>query len=78
VKYRAIYAALFLIPYAVIAQEEVSVLGEVEVLSNVENSFTSDTVQIGAFRGVDPIDVPQATDVITRELLDVPAQWGHL
>lgn len=69
-KYRAIFAALFLIPSAVIAQEEVSVLGEVEVVSNVENSFTSESVQIGAHRGVDPIDVPQATDVITRELLD--------
>ena len=69
-KYRAIYAALFLIPSFVWAQEEVSVLSEVEVVSNVGDSFTSEAVQMGIYRGVDPIDVPQATDVITRELLD--------
>lgn len=69
-KYRAIYAALFLIPSVVTAQEEISVLSEVEVTSNVEDSFTSETVQMGIYRGTDPIDVPQATNVITRELLD--------
>lgn len=69
-KYSIIYGALFLIPFAVVAQEEISVLGEIEVLSNAEESFTSETVEMGIYRGTDPIDVPQTTNVISRELLD--------
>lgn len=64
------FAALCVASTIAVAQEEVSVLGEVEVVSGVENSFASDTVQMGVYRGTDPIDVPQATNVITRELLD--------
>ncbi|SEI99367.1 TonB-dependent siderophore receptor [Nitrosomonas eutropha] len=39
-------------------------------------SFNSDFVQVGTFRDMAPIDVPQTSNVITREVLDAQATTG--
>src|SRR5213080_1716437 len=36
-------------------------------------SFKSDSVQVGTFRDMAPLDVPQTSNVITREVLDAQA-----
>lgn len=39
-------------------------------------SFNSDSVQVGTFRDMAPIDVPQTSNVVTREVLDAQAITG--
>lgn len=36
-------------------------------------SFKSNTVQVGTFRDLAPLDVPQTSNVVTREVLDAQA-----
>lgn len=48
-------------------------LPTVTVRSERVGSFKSDTVQVGTFRDMAPIDVPQTSNVVTREVLDVQA-----
>ena len=49
-------------------------LGEVEVQSEAQGSFTSTSVQVGTFRDQSPVDVPLTTNVVTRETLDAQGQ----
>jgi iron complex outermembrane receptor protein len=62
-------AACVLIWPAVQAQTATVTLPEVRVTGQ-QGSFTSSKVQVGAFRDVDPIDVPLTNNVVTREVLD--------
>ncbi|MCC2682599.1 MAG: TonB-dependent siderophore receptor, partial [Nitrosospira multiformis] len=48
-------------------------LPTVTVRSERVGSFKSDTVQVGTFRDMAPIDVPQTSNVVTREVLDAQA-----
>lgn len=45
-------------------------LGTVEVSGGQSRSFSARTVQVGAFRDQDPLDVPLTNNVVTREVLD--------
>ncbi|SFN31795.1 iron complex outermembrane recepter protein [Nitrosospira briensis] len=48
-------------------------LPAVTVTGERVGSYKSDTVQVGTFRDMAPIDVPQTSNVITREVLDAQA-----
>lgn len=48
-------------------------LDRVTVASEYSGSFKSDTVQVGTFREASPLDVPQTSNVVTREVLDAQA-----
>ena len=48
-------------------------LPAVTVTGERVGSFKSDTVQVGTFRDMAPLDVPQTSNVITREVLDAQA-----
>jgi iron complex outermembrane receptor protein len=52
------------------AEEATTQLQEVRVSAERSRSFTSKTVQVGAFRDQDPLDVPLTNNVVTREVLD--------
>jgi len=43
------------------------------VASEYTGSFKSETVQVGTFRDTSPLDVPQTSNVVTREVLDAQA-----
>lgn len=45
-------------------------LPEVQVRGESTGSFGSRNVQVGAFRDLDPLDVPLTNNVVTREVLD--------
>ncbi|CAG9933233.1 TonB-dependent siderophore receptor [Candidatus Nitrotoga arctica] len=45
----------------------------VSVTAERTGSFKSNVVQVGAFRDMAPLDVPQTSNVITREVLDAQA-----
>ena len=49
-------------------------LGEVTVSGERQGSFSSSTVQVGTFRDQNPLDVPQTSNVVTREVLDAQGQ----
>lgn len=51
-------------------------LPTVTVTGERAGSFNSDSVQVGTFRDMAPIDVPQTANVITREVLDAQAITG--
>ncbi|WP_025039821.1 TonB-dependent siderophore receptor [Nitrosospira briensis] len=51
-------------------------LPAVTVTGERVGSFNSDSVQVGTFRDMAPIDVPQTSNVITREVLDAQAITG--
>lgn len=51
-------------------------LEEFAVSGEKVNSFKAERVQLGAFRDVDPVDVPISVNVITREVLDAQAARG--
>lgn len=69
-KKRIAIALLSSLSPAVYGQQEALVLDDVEVISNVQGSYTSQSVQVGTFRDMDPIDVPLTTNIVTREVLD--------
>ncbi len=48
-------------------------LPAVNVTAERSGSFKSDVVQVGTFRDMAPLDVPQASNVVTREVLDAQA-----
>lgn len=48
-------------------------LPAVTVTSERTGSFKSNTVQVGTFRDMAPLDVPQTSNVVTREVLDAQA-----
>lgn len=48
-------------------------LPAVNVSAERSGSFKSDTVQVGTFRDAAPLDVPQTSNVVTREVLDAQA-----
>jgi iron complex outermembrane receptor protein len=51
-------------------------LEEFAVSGDKVNSFKAERVQLGAFRDVDPVDVPISVNVITREVLDAQNARG--
>lgn len=51
-------------------------LEAVTVTAERTGSFKSSSVQVGTFRDMAPIDVPQTSNVITREVLDAQATNG--
>lgn len=48
-------------------------LPAVTVSSEAIGSFKSESVQVGTFRDMAPLDVPQTSNVVTREVLDAQA-----
>jgi len=56
--------------------ESGSKLPAVTVTGERTGSFKSDSVQVGTFRDMAPLDVPQTSNVITREVLDAQATTG--
>lgn len=56
--------------------ESGSKLPAVTVTGDRVGSFKSDVVQVGTFRDMAPLDVPQTSNVITREVLDAQATTG--
>ncbi|MFQ6334876.1 TonB-dependent siderophore receptor [Methylophilus sp. 3sh_L] len=61
------------VPASKTTQDEQQTLGEVEVSTNRRQSFHSNTVQVGTFRDMDPLDVPLTVNTVTREVLDAQA-----
>ncbi|CAH1078766.1 TonB-dependent receptor plug domain-containing protein [Candidatus Nitrotoga sp. 1052] len=53
--------------------EEAKEFPVVSVTAERTGSFKSNVVQVGAFRDMAPLDVPQTSNVITREVLDAQA-----
>ena len=53
--------------------EPVTDLPAVNVTAEQTGSFKPDAVQVGTFRDMAPLDVPQASNVVTREVLDAQA-----
>lgn len=51
-------------------------LEAVTVSAERVGSFKSNSVQVGTFRDMAPVDVPQTSNVITREVLDAQASNG--
>src|SRR5215213_6626425 len=51
-------------------------LEEYTVSASQLQSYKAERVQVGAFRDVDPVDVPISVNVITRETLDAVAARG--
>lgn len=48
-------------------------LADVTVSAERTGSFKSNSVQVGTFRDLSPLDVPQTSNVVTREVLDAQA-----
>lgn len=48
-------------------------LPTITVTSEYQGSFKANTVQVGTFRDTAPLDVPQTSNVVTREVLDAQA-----
>lgn len=65
-------AIAMLVSQAALAQDAPSggTLTEVKVTAGAAGSFSSNNVQVGAFRDQDPLDVPLTNNVVTREVLD--------
>ncbi|MDE2366356.1 MAG: TonB-dependent siderophore receptor [Betaproteobacteria bacterium] len=61
---------------APVQPEQGNKLPVVTVAGERVGSFKSDTVQVGTFRDMAPLDVPQTSNVITREVLDAQATTG--
>lgn len=53
--------------------EPATQLSTVNVTAGQSKSFKSNVVQVGTFRDMAPLDVPQTSNVITREVLDAQA-----
>lgn len=53
--------------------EAATELPAVTVTSEYTGSFKANTVQVGTFRDAAPLDVPQTSNVVTREVLDAQA-----
>lgn len=62
--------------YAQAAPSDEKELSTVTVSADRTGSFKSNSVQVGTFRDMAPIDVPQTSNVITREVLDAQGVTG--
>lgn len=60
-------------PQAHAQAEAARELPAVTVTSEYQGSFKANTVQVGTFRDASPLDVPQTSNVVTREVLDAQA-----
>lgn len=60
-------------PAATNTDDDQQTLGEVEVSTSRRQSFHSNTVQVGTFRDMNPLDVPLTVNTVTREVLDAQA-----
>lgn len=58
------------------ASSSPSLLDMVVVSGERQKSFSSSSVQVGAFRDQDPLDVPLTNNVMSRELLDAQGAQG--
>lgn len=58
------------------AQAAPAELAPVQVVGERAGSYKSDSVQVGTFRDLAPLDVPQTSNVVTREVLDAQAASG--
>lgn len=48
-------------------------LSTVDVIGEYSGSFKSSSVQVGTFRDMSPLEVPQTSNVVTRDVLDAQA-----
>jgi iron complex outermembrane receptor protein len=55
------------------AAKPVQELPAVTVVGERAGSFKSNSVQVGTFRDMNPLDIPQTSNVVTREVLDAQA-----
>jgi iron complex outermembrane receptor protein len=75
VQRHSLYLACLLgMPHAIATENDPARLVELESIKVV--AFMPDTVQIGTFGDAAPLDVPQLTHVITREVLDAQQAGG--
>jgi iron complex outermembrane receptor protein len=58
------------------AQTAPAELAPVDVIGERAGSYKSNSVQVGTFRDLAPLDVPQTSNVVTREVLDAQAASG--
>ena len=58
------------------AQTAPAELAPVDVIGERAGSYKSSSVQVGTFRDLAPLDVPQTSNVVTREVLDAQAAGG--
>lgn len=58
------------------AQTASAELAPVDVIGERAGSYKSSSVQVGTFRDLAPLDVPQTSNVVTREVLDAQAASG--
>lgn len=67
----------FPLPYAMAqsgdATNSVQELPAVSVVGERTGSFKSNSVQVGTFRDMNPLDIPQTSNVVTRDVLDAQA-----
>ncbi len=57
----------------VAASKPAQELTTVTVVGERTDSFKSNSVQVGTFRDMNPLDIPQTSNVVTREVLDAQA-----
>jgi len=70
----ALALSLAAIPLSpVLAQTAPAELAPVDVIGERAGSYKSNSVQVGTFRDLAPLDVPQTSNVVTREVLDAQA-----
>jgi iron complex outermembrane receptor protein len=55
------------------ANKSAQELSTVTVVGERTGSFKSNSVQVGTFRDMNPLDIPQTSNVVTREVLDAQA-----
>ncbi|MFS0753573.1 TonB-dependent siderophore receptor [Noviherbaspirillum sp. 1P10PC] len=73
----ALALSLAAIPLSpVLAQTAPAELAPVDVIGERAGSYKSNSVQVGTFRDLAPLDVPQTSNVVTREVLDAQAAFG--
>ena len=73
----ALALSLAAIPLSpVLAQTAPAELAPVDVIGERAGSYKSNSVQVGTFRDLAPLDVPQTSNVVTREVLDAQAASG--
>jgi iron complex outermembrane receptor protein len=73
------HALILTFPFSYAGAQTVGTNTPVEELSTVTvigertGSFKSNNVQVGTFRDMNPLDIPQTSNVVTREVLDAQA-----
>lgn len=69
---KKIFIALSLFSQITCAEDTVA-LDEIEVIANDSGSYNTNSVQVGTFRYMNPMDVPLTVNAVTREVLDAQA-----